>query len=151
MSKRFVAITTITILVGIILACAPEQRQSDPYAPPAQSTFSFFKSKKPKLQLEKLEILIYESFPVEAEASLQGFVGDSCLKLSHTLPDQQGNTFMIKVAPKQDDRFPCTGRQKPFAITIALPVDGLYAGTYQVKINELEDEFDLMVDNIIRD
>lgn len=98
-------------------------------------------------EVEEIEILIMESFPVQISVIARGFLPDPCTKISEVSQGREGNTFFVTVKTYRPQGF-CIQVLAPFKETIPLDVYGLSAGTYTVNVNGVEDTFTLDIDNI---
>jgi hypothetical protein len=100
--------------------------------------------------IESVEVLVLESFPVQVNVKISGYLPTPCHKLgaiSTSRPD--ANTFQIDVPmslPSPDQV--CIEVIEPFEQTVSLDVAGLKAGTYTVKVNDITEQFTLDVDNV---
>lgn len=100
-------------------------------------------------QIETLELLILESFPVQIQAKVAGWVGDGCTTLDDITQVREGNTFKVTITTTRPAEAMCTQQLVGFEETIALDVAGLPAGTYTVDVNGVTDSFTLDVDNVL--
>jgi inhibitor of cysteine peptidase len=103
--------------------------------------------------VENVEILILESFPVQVNAVIKGYLPDGCTEIdkSSIKTDLRDNTFEINIKTKRPMDMICTEAIVPFEQVIALDVYGLDKGNYTVRVNEIEGDFELAVDNVISD
>lgn len=97
-----------------------------------------------------LDVFILESFPVQVQAQVSGYLPNGCVELVDVSSEQEGNTFFLTL----DTRRPagdvmCTEALVPFEAVVALDVYGLQAGLYTVVAGEQQAEFGLDVDNVI--
>ncbi|HUF39669.1 MAG TPA: NBR1-Ig-like domain-containing protein, partial [Anaerolineales bacterium] len=99
-------------------------------------------------QIETLDVSILESFPVQVNAALTGYLGDSCTSLGETTIAMEGNTFTITVATTRPADAVCAQVVAPFEQTVSLDVFGLPAGDYTVVAGGQTATFNLAVDNI---
>ena len=98
-------------------------------------------------QVDEIDILILESFPVQINVIARGNLPDPCTEISEVLKEKEGNTFFITIKTYRSPGF-CIQVLAPFEEIISLEVYGLPAGTYTVDVNGVQDTFDLEVDNI---
>ncbi len=99
-------------------------------------------------QVDSIEILILESFPVQVNAMLRGSLPDSCTSLSETAITMEGNTFTITVATTRPSDAVCAQVIAPFEQNVSLEVLGLPAGDYTVVAGGQTATFNLAVDNV---
>lgn len=99
-------------------------------------------------QIETLDILILESFPVQVLVHVTGYLGDGCTALGDIQTTQEGNTFLISITSLRPAGALCTQQLVSFDENIALDVVGLAAGTYTVSVNGVTDTFTLDIDNV---
>jgi inhibitor of cysteine peptidase len=99
--------------------------------------------------IEKVEIAILESFPVQVHVKIQGILDSGCTTLHHITQQQKGNIFFIKVTTQRPADILCADVIFLFEENVALDVYGLPAGTYIVDVNGVRDSFTLDVDNVL--
>ncbi|MDX1663385.1 MAG: NBR1-Ig-like domain-containing protein [Candidatus Promineifilaceae bacterium] len=99
--------------------------------------------------LESLEILLLESFPVQVNAIASGTLPNACWTLQEPTPRLEGNTFVINLTRRRLPDEVCTQAVVPFDKVIPLDVQGLPAGTYTVIANDISESFSLEADNVV--
>lgn len=99
-------------------------------------------------QVESIEIMILESFPVQIHAGITGFLGDGCTSLGSITTTREGNTFFVQITTQRPAEAMCTQQLVGFQESIALDVYGLAAGTYTIDANGVTNTFILEIDNI---
>lgn len=95
-----------------------------------------------------VEVLLLESFPLQAQAVVQGELADGCVSLMGLESTRIDNTFTILVNTEREQDVACTEALVPFEETVALDILGLEAGTYTVVAGEQSTSFVLDIDNI---
>ncbi len=100
--------------------------------------------------VESMNIMMLESFPLQINVLINGYLPNPCYQITRIEKNQEGNTFYIKVFMKHNGLI-CIQTIKPYEETVALDVYGLIAGTYQIDVNGVTDSFFLDVDNILPD
>ena len=100
--------------------------------------------------VESIDILVLESFPVQINVLINGYLPNPCYQITLIENNQDEDTFYVKVFMKYNGLI-CIQTIKPYEETVALDVYGLVAGTYQVDVNGVIDSFTLDVDNILPD
>ena len=98
--------------------------------------------------VESADVLIMESFPVQVSVAVSGNKSVPCVELLPAAVARQGSVFTIILAetvlgPAES----CIAVLEPFQTNVSLDVLGLSAGTYTVRVNSLETEFTLTMDN----
>jgi len=101
-----------------------------------------------KANIESIEILILESFPVQVNVLAKGYFSDGCGKLGSINTVKSENSFVITVMAEHEGEV-CTQALVPFEESISLDVLNLKAGTYTVDVNGVTDSFTLAIDNVI--
>jgi len=98
-----------------------------------------------------IEILLLESFPVQVHAVARGEHPDSCTKVDKVTTSREGDTFFVTITTSRPADAMCAQVMTPFEEVVAPDVVGLKAGVYTVDINGVRDTFELQTDNIIED
>jgi len=128
---------TMALLVAITAACATGSGGEEP---PTSGT----------AQVDSIDLLILESFPVQITAMVRGNLPDGCTTIDQIAQERQGNTFEVTITTKRPAGKMCTQALVPFEEAIALEVNGLPAGTYTVSVNGTTGAFTLDVDNVLQ-
>ncbi len=100
------------------------------------------------VEVDGIDILILESFPVQIRAVLQGTTRDGCVDIDDIVVTREGNTFELAVISSRLDNARCTSERQPFRENVPLDVYGLPVGTYTVTVGEVRATFELAVDNV---
>ena len=95
-----------------------------------------------------IEILLLESFPVQIHAVARGEHPDSCTKVDKVVTRHEGDTFFVTITTSRPADAMCAQVMTPFEEVVALDVVGLKAGVYTVDVNGVRDTFELQMDNI---
>jgi len=106
---------------------------------------------EPQLKLaevEEIELLTLESFPVQIFVVARGYLPDPCTDIHEISQKREGDTFFIVIKTYRSPGF-CIQVIAPFEETIPLDVYGLPAGTYNVNVNGVQGYFTLEIDNIL--
>ncbi|MCB9421188.1 MAG: hypothetical protein H6667_15410 [Ardenticatenaceae bacterium] len=101
--------------------------------------------------VESIQILMLESFPVQVNARMRGVLPDGCTTIDQITTDKSGNDFTITMTTFRPADAVCTEATVPFDEVVALDVLGLDAGTYNVTANGVSGSFTLDVDNRIQE
>lgn len=101
--------------------------------------------------VESIQILTLESFPVQVHVIAEGYLPDGCTEIDKIKNEREGNVFNISIGTKRPKDAICTQAIENFTETIPLKVQGLEAGNYTVNVNGVTGSFELAVDNIIQE
>ncbi|MEA3323525.1 MAG: hypothetical protein U9Q37_00040 [Euryarchaeota archaeon] len=96
-----------------------------------------------------IEILLLESFPVQIHAVARGEHPDSCTKVDKVTTSREGDTFFVTITTSRPADAMCAQVMTPFEEVVVPDVVGLKAGVYTVEVNGVRDTFELQTDNII--
>lgn len=97
--------------------------------------------------IDRIELLMLESFPVQVHVRIKGYLHDSCTTLDHISQTRVDNLFQVDVITKRPTDEVCAKLITWFEETVALEVYGLPAGTYIVDVNGVRETFTLDVEN----
>jgi inhibitor of cysteine peptidase len=99
--------------------------------------------------VESVDVLIMESFPVQASVVVSGQHPDGCTQISNTeqefLDEKTIGLTVYTITPANAE---CIEEVVPFEENFSLDVEGLPAGTYTVDVNGVTVTFELTVDNV---
>lgn len=98
-------------------------------------------------QVDTVEVLIMESFPVQISVIARGNLPDSCTRIDEIITQQSGDTYRVAITTLRQPDQMCTQAIVPFEQNVSLDVAGLPAGTYNVSVNGVSSSFTLDVDN----
>jgi inhibitor of cysteine peptidase len=130
------------LLLAAAAACAPS---ATPTGPGGGQPFI-----SGTAQVDSIDLLIMESFPVQINVVARGSLPDGCTTIDQIVQKRQGNTFKVTITTRRPADKMCTEALVPFEESIALEVAGLPAGTYTVDVNGTTGSFTLDVDNVLR-
>ena len=99
--------------------------------------------------IEKVQVSILESFPVQVHVRIQGILDSSCTTLHQITQHREENIFFIEITTERPVDILCADVVTLFEENVALDVYGLPAGTYIVDVNGVRDGFTLDVDNVL--
>ncbi len=146
--KKILLLLTLALLVSLT-ACGNEEPESSPTAvtdiPTAEASET---PSQQEANVDSIEILILESFPVQVNVRARGDLPDGCTTIDTVDTTQLGTTFNITITTLRQAAELCTEALVPFEETISLDVLGLSAGTYAVNVNGITGSFTLQVDNV---
>ncbi len=98
--------------------------------------------------VERIDVVIQESFPVQVRALVHGNLSDGCVRIVNTSSARNNSTFTVNFETvRQGDM--CTQALVPFEQSVALDVAGLKAGTYTVSVAGATTTFRLDQDNAL--
>jgi inhibitor of cysteine peptidase len=99
--------------------------------------------------IDKIDILILESFPLQVHVVASGNFSDGCTSLHKVIQRREANTFFADVSTKREKGLVCTQALVPFEEKIILDVFGLTKGTYVVDVNGVTEIFTFDSDNFL--
>lgn len=100
--------------------------------------------------VESVEVLLMESFPLQAQAVVSGYLPDGCTELDEITVARDGDTFVVTVGTRKlTGDVACTEALVPFEESVSLEIVGLDAGTYTVISQDQSATFTLDVDNVL--
>jgi inhibitor of cysteine peptidase len=102
-----------------------------------------------KAIVDRLDVQILESFPLQIHAVVTGTAGDSCTELDEITTTRDENTFYIDITTLRPADAICDSIAIPFEEIVSLDVYGLPAGDYIVDANGQTALFTLQTDNIL--
>ena len=98
--------------------------------------------------VEEIEIIISESFPVQVHLVASGYLPNPCTEIDQITHERTDNHFSISISTYRSPGI-CIQIIVPFEETIPLEVEGLPAGTYTVDVNGIQGSFVLETDNLL--
>ncbi len=141
MNKKFTIFTFILAFGLFISACQPDDD-------PVIDEYSYGEN----AILDSIEVILLESFPVQAQVIVKGNLPDGCTELHEITVEKEGDQFVLTIhTRKPTGDVACTEALVPFEETVDLDIEGLEAGTYTVIAQDQEATFDLDMDNILSD
>ena len=96
-----------------------------------------------------IEIMLLESFPVQVHVVAKGEHPDSCTEVDKITTRREDNTFFVTITTFRSSDAICAQVITPFEEVIALDAVGLKAGVYIVDVNGVRDTFELQIDNTL--
>ncbi len=92
------------------------------------------------LMVERVDVQVLESFPVQVQAVVHGSLSDSCTEIGEISQTREGNTVTVTIGANRPADAICAQVLEPFEQVI--PLDGLFPpGTYVVRVNGVETSF----------
>jgi inhibitor of cysteine peptidase len=132
-------VLTLTLLLALLAACGPAGEPATPTPPAGDGTGL--------AQVDSIDIVILESFPVQVHVLARGTLPDSCTAIDQISRERDGTTFRVTLTTARSAEA-CAQVLTPFEETIPLDVYGLDAGTYTVDVNGVTGTFTLDIDNV---
>lgn len=104
----------------------------------------------PKAQVEQIELVALDTFPVQVHVLTKGHLPDGCTEIDRvtTGGDLSSKWLWVEITIKKTPRVLCATEPVPFIENVPLNTRGLPAGTYTVEVNGVTDHFMLEVDNV---
>ncbi len=99
-------------------------------------------------EVEQVDILVMETFPLQAAAVVRGALPDACTKIAGVEVARQDNLFTITLRTERLAEAVCAQVLTAFEESVPLDILGLPAGTYTVEANGVQTTFTLEVDNV---
>jgi hypothetical protein len=93
--------------------------------------------------VEQLDVRTLESFPVQIQAVVTGYLPDGCTTITAIDAVNEGTTFRIQITTDRPADAMCTMQIVPFEEVVPLDITGLPAGSYEVVINDLSAAFEV--------
>ena len=148
------AAVTCTALL-MLAACAPAPsapgigNEADPTATPQGQPGDTQDRPANQAQVESVELLLLESFPVQVHALVKGNLADGCTEIDQIQQtrDLDAKAFTVTITTSRDPDKICTQALVPFEESIPLDARDLPAGIYTVDVNGVQGTFELQVDN----
>jgi len=98
-------------------------------------------------RVETVDVVILESFPVQARAIVRGNHSDGCTEIARFEESREGNTYRIRLYSRRPVDRECTEALVPYEESIGLDVRDMPAGEYLVDVNGISASFTLEIDN----
>lgn len=100
--------------------------------------------------IDQLNILTYESFPVQSNIVVKGYVANNCVSITDIVESRQEKELQFELITTRQPGNNCVKQKQNFEEIIPINTAGLKSGFYTVKVNDVAKSFELIVDNIIR-
>ena len=152
------AFYVICVLLGFLFsACQPSNTPEEPVIPPIDNPDNPYPLNDDDEKfiygqdatVESLEVILLESFPVQAKVKVIGYFPDGCTQLHEISVERQDMDFVMTLTTRRPDGdIACTEALVPFEEVVDLDIEGLDAGIYTVIAQDQEATFKLEVDNI---
>lgn len=155
MNFRTPAVAFFAMLVLSLAACTsgaqpPASGGNPTPTGPANPTSPSGGGQGSTVYVDSIDLLTLESFPVQMRAIVKGNLPDPCTTITSASSKRDGNTFKIDIVTARPADAVCVQMLSPFEQSVALDVVGLKAGTYTVVAGDVNETFELKVDNILK-
>ncbi len=160
MAKKIIIL--MVLVFGVLLAACSGSSEPDQLPPDVQTALPPLSNAPDaalqaqavqpgrEAQIESVEVVILESFPVQVQVLIRGSLPNACTLLDQINQANNGASFDIAVSTVRQTDVMCAEQRQPFDQTAALDVVGLPAGTYTVNVssaNTVSSTFALALDN----
>jgi len=139
MNKKIYLITFALLFALVLSACQPDED-------PIEGDYVYGQN----ALVDSIEVVLLESFPVQAQVIVKGNLPDGCTELHEIVVVREGDQFILTInTRKPTGDIACTQALVPFEETVDLDIEGLEAGTYTVVAQDQEATFTLETNNIL--
>jgi len=144
-TQSVTGLITVVIIATIVVVLI-DRSSSSPSPTPTRTTTQGDETVN-LANVNDIEIMLLESFPVQVNVGASGEHPDSCTKVDEITTRREGNTFVVTISAFRPADAMCAEVVTPYEEVIALDVVGLKAGVYTVEVNGIRDTFKLQTDN----
>lgn len=100
--------------------------------------------------ITSLDVVNLQTFPQKVQARIGYSLSGNCAVLDTPAVTGSGKVFTVVLTSRAPKDAPCTKNIVPGDIVIDIPVEGLAAGKYSVKVGKSTKTFALVADNKIQ-
>jgi hypothetical protein len=100
------------------------------------------------VQVSRIELQLYEWFPVEASVLVRGELPGGCWSIDGVEQNLVGQTIEVRLTPSMQQAADCGTEPKLFKKMVELDLKGLTAGVYTVDVHGVRRRFELRFDNV---
>jgi len=153
------AFYVLCVLAGLLLsACQPAISPDESVMPPTEYPTRPYPVDEgdekflygQDATVESVDVILLESFPVQAQAKVTGYLPDGCTELYDVSVEHQDMNFILTLTTRRPSGdIACTEALVPFEEVVRLDIEGIEAGTYTVIAQNQEATFELAVDNVL--
>ena len=93
------------------------------------------------LPIQQVSVAILESFPVQVNLKVEGYLADACTMLHETTERREGNTIHVQVTTKRPRDLACAAVITE--IEHIVPLGTFAPGMYKAIVNDVEVEFEI--------
>ncbi len=146
MKKKLLIVPLILLMSLILSACQPGIPAEVEIPSPSEDEYVYGS----EVIVESLDVFILESFPVQVQVSVVGYLPDGCVELIDISVERDEMDFVLSLNTRRlTGDVACTEALVPFEEMVRLDVEGLEAGDYRVIAKDQEAIFRLDVDNVL--
>lgn len=146
MKKKLLIVPLILLMSLILSACQPGIPAEVETPSPSEDEYVYGS----EVIVESLDVFIFESFPVQVQVSVVGYLPDGCVELIDISVERDEMDFVLSLNTRRlTGDVACTEALVPFEEMVRLDVEGLEAGDYRVIAKDQEAIFRLDVDNVL--
>lgn len=154
--KQKTPFVLLLIMLFVLVLSSCDSQETEPPAPTAVADSSPIPEPTSDRQsepvygladVERVEILTLESFPVQVNVRIQGSLPSDCADIDDIVVQRDDEFFNMAVTIVEEPGQDCAEAEIPFEEMVPLDVLGLDAGTYTVTANSVQSSFTLDVDN----
>jgi len=146
MKKKMLIVPLILLMSLILSACQPGIPAEVETPSPSEDEYVYGS----EVMVESLDVFILESFPVQVQVSVVGYLPDGCVELIDISVERDEMDFVLSLNTRRlTGDVACTEALVPFEEMVRLDVEGLEAGDYRVIAKDQEAIFRLDVDNVL--
>ena len=134
---RFAPAATLALM--LLGGCPPPDKPANAAADPANSA-------KPILRLagvERIEIVVLESDPVQVRVVVYGWMSDSCTTIRNFEQAREGALIRLRIITTRPADVMCAQVIKRFRETYPVETAGLPSGTYTLDVSGKQEQFTL--------
>lgn len=100
--------------------------------------------------ITSLDVVNLQTFPQKVQARVGYTLSGDCAVLGTPTVTGQGKVFTVSLTSQAPKDAPCTKNLVPGDVVVDIPVEGLAAGKYSVKVGKSVKAFTLVADNKIQ-
>lgn len=141
-----VLVVFIAIIIVSVMKRNPMNAALTPDAPYEDINSGISVAYNDGVTVDRIDVMILESFPVQVNALVRGYLSDGCLSITDTAVRRDGDTFYADFLTTRTGEM-CTQALVPFEKTVSLPVAGVKAGNYTVSAVGTTATFKMVIDN----
>jgi inhibitor of cysteine peptidase len=125
------------VLIVLILAVAASRLTTNGFSAPGEEPGDA-RIVDP-VTIERIDVLLLESFPVQVQVNVEGYLPDPCYEAQEPVVEQDGNRFIIEIVGERAEDEVCAQVIQPYEQSINL--GSVEPGDYAVEVNGVVQEF----------
>jgi hypothetical protein len=87
--------------------------------------------------VETVQVEVIGTDPLQAQATVTGYLPDGCTELGEMTQEWQGDTLVVTLTTQRPAGMACITMITPYEQVIPLDVSGISAGNYMVQVNDV--------------